>query len=94
MTNAEAILRATQLAMDVLTIELTHAREAHNKPHLTEKAREVLLLVNQRLSSEEIAERLCVTRNTIYKHIQQACKALNVSGRYEAVHEALLWRLL
>ena len=71
LPRADALIRATQLAIDVLNYEMIQTGNIPEKPHITEKEREVLLLVNQRLSSAQIAGRLCITKYTVDKHIQR-----------------------
>jgi DNA-binding CsgD family transcriptional regulator len=46
---------------------------------------EVLSLVTQGMSNQEIADRLFLTINTLKSHIRQAYKKIGVSSRAQAV---------
>lgn len=61
-------------------------REAGEKwEKLTEREREVLLLMEQGLSNKAIAKQLCVTSKTIAYHISAIFDRLDVESRHEAV---------
>jgi DNA-binding CsgD family transcriptional regulator len=53
--------------------------------HLTDREREVLILMSKRLTEEEIARELCITRGTVRKHRQHIYQKLNVRTEYDAV---------
>lgn len=52
---------------------------------LTPRQREVLLLLNEGLSTKQIAERLALAPNSVQTYIQALCKRLNVRGQLEAI---------
>jgi len=52
---------------------------------LTRRQREVLRLINQGLSNEEIAEAIGVTLNTVKSHVSSMLKALGVKRRTQAM---------
>jgi DNA-binding CsgD family transcriptional regulator len=52
---------------------------------LSRREREVLELLQQGLTNRQIADRLCVSANTINKHVQQVLKKLGVRSRLLAV---------
>ncbi len=52
---------------------------------LTRRQREVLRLINQGLSNEEIAESIGVTLNTVKSHVSSMLKALGVKRRTQAM---------
>jgi LuxR family maltose regulon positive regulatory protein len=61
---------------------------------LTRREQEVLALLAERWSNQEIAERLCITNNTTRKHTSTIYDKLGVNGRREAVAVARALGLL
>ncbi len=55
---------------------------------LTERELQVLRLLNTHLSSTEIAERLCISVNTVRFHVKNVYQKLNVHRRSDAVQRA------
>jgi DNA-binding NarL/FixJ family response regulator len=53
--------------------------------HLTDRERQVLALLVEGAGSQELAERLYLSRNTIRTHVQNICSKLQVHSRLEAV---------
>lgn len=51
---------------------------------LSRREFEVLHHIRMGLTNREIAERLCVSSNTINKHVQQVLRKLEVSNRVQA----------
>lgn len=61
---------------------------------LTKRQREVLILLARGFSTQEIAEKLSISRNTTRNHIQHILQILQVHSRLEAVSYALKNNLL
>jgi LuxR family maltose regulon positive regulatory protein len=61
---------------------------------LSNRERDVLELLTERLSNKEIAERLHVSSETIKKHTRNLYMKLEVHGRREAVAKAVSERLI
>lgn len=51
---------------------------------LTEREQEVLQHVSEGLSNQEIAERLCLSENTIKKHLRNILQKLHLNNRVQA----------
>ena len=62
--------------------------EASRAPHLTPRQRETPMLLGEGASTEMIAERLGVARETARNHIRAVLRELGVRTRLEAVVEA------
>jgi NarL family two-component system response regulator LiaR len=96
---AEAI-RSAYAGRPTLAPEATQAliQSASREPalgdDLTEREREVLVLLVEGLSNPEIAERLSVSRSTARAHVSHIFSKLEVSNRAEAVSVALRQHLV
>lgn len=59
-----------------------------NAANLTDKEREVLQLAARGYSYKEVADKLCITQNTVATHIKRTFGKLQVNSKSKAVHEA------
>lgn len=77
---------------------LIHKATHHGPPplghDLTDREREVLLLMTQGLNNVDIAEKLVVSRSTIKFHVSNVLSKLHAASRTEAVATALQHGLL
>jgi len=68
---------------------------AHENPvGLTARKIEILRLVSQGLSNQEIADQLIISRRTVHAHLRSIYEKLGVTTRTAAVHEASQFNLL
>jgi LuxR family transcriptional regulator, maltose regulon positive regulatory protein len=61
---------------------------------LSSREREILGLVAERLSNQEIAERLVVSVRTVHSHLRSIYRKLGVGSRADAVEQGLELGLL
>jgi DNA-binding NarL/FixJ family response regulator len=85
-----AIRRAASGKLLFTAEQIDRARKWHHEvgekwEKLTEREREVLLLMEQGLSNKAIAKQLNVTSKTVAYHISVIFERLDVESRYEAV---------
>lgn len=85
-------IRATRSGMPILSPEVADALvEEANNPYdeLTQREREVLGLMIQGLTNEEIAQQLFVSASTIKNHVSSILAKMDVNSRAKAVNLAL-----
>jgi DNA-binding NarL/FixJ family response regulator len=63
--------------------EIQHERPGASV-HLTERERQILLLIRAGLSNKQIGQRLCIELPTVKNHVHNILEKLGVSGRHEA----------
>jgi NarL family two-component system response regulator LiaR len=81
-------------AAEVLIQRATHQDEPTLGHDLTEREREVLVLMVKGLDNNEIAERLIVSRSTVKFHVSNILSKLLVTSRTEAVVVAIQHHLV
>jgi two-component system response regulator DevR len=73
---------------------LREGPEAEAPGHFTLREIEILRLIAEGLTNREIAERLCLSENTVKTYIQGLYQKLDAHNRIEAVMRATRWGLL
>ncbi|MCS6881111.1 MAG: LuxR C-terminal-related transcriptional regulator, partial [Chloroflexaceae bacterium] len=95
---ATVYLRPILAALEPSAVRPGHVAGPEQRPRLPEalsrREREILALLAERWSNQEIAERLHITLNTVRKHTSTIYNKLGVSGRREAVAVARTLGLL
>jgi len=66
--------------------------EEDGEANLTKREREVLYLLSQGKSNQEIAEKLCLSIETVKSHLQKIYSKINVRNRNEAIVYCLKMR--
>jgi two-component system response regulator DevR len=73
---------------------LRESPEADTPDHFTLREIEILRLIAEGLTNREIAERICLSENTVKTYIQGLYQKLDAHNRIEAVMRATRWGLL
>ena len=73
---------------------LKEGPEADTPDHFTLREIEILRLVAEGFTNREVAERLCLSENTVKTYIQGLYQKLDAHNRIEAVMRATKWGLL
>lgn len=85
-------IRATYAGLPIISPEVTDAfidRDTGHYPDLTQREREVLALMVEGLTNEEIAQQLVVSASTVKNHVSSILAKLDVTSRAKAVSLAL-----
>ena len=88
MARIEAVLRRSKWQEEKTKKEVTFEPKGDVEP-LTEREREVLMLVAEGKSNQQIAEQLFVRDVTVKTHLNTIFKKLKVKSRTQAVLLAL-----
>lgn len=71
--------------MPILTVN--HTGIIHESP-LTIREREILHFMSRGLLHKEIADQLCISNETVKKHVQNSYRKLQARNRIEALRKA------
>lgn len=77
-------LPAKSMAINTLTGEWTELSSASDTNILSAREKQVLTLIDRGLTSNAIADKLCVSKNTVSRHRQQIIAKLQVKNSTEA----------
>ena len=80
---------ARMLVSDYLQRVEGESQGGRDFDNLTEREREVLTLIAQGRSNQEIAERLTISVRTVNRHRENIMAKLNLHNRVELVHDAI-----
>jgi DNA-binding NarL/FixJ family response regulator len=69
--------------------EMTRQGQAQNADSLSDREMDVLRLVAKGMPNGDIADDLSITESTVKSHVHNIFQKLGVSGRTEAVTEAI-----
>jgi DNA-binding NarL/FixJ family response regulator len=87
-TGAEELIAAIESVLDGTAVPDQPAPPGR-EVGLTPREAETLALVTRGLSNHEIAEKLCVSANTLKSHIRQAYRKIGAASRAQAVAWAM-----
>lgn len=65
-----------------------HSPQSQSFPELTDREREILILVSQHLTNPEIAQRLSLSQKTVRNHVSNVFSKLQVADRAQAIIKA------
>lgn len=69
------------------TLTVNHTGIIQESP-LTPREREILLFMSRGLIHKEVAERLCISSETVKQHVKNTYRKLNARNRIEALRKA------
>lgn len=78
----------TQKKIDQLSLLASEQKTIASSLQITKRQLQVLKLMSKRLTNDEIAEKLCVSKATIKSHINKIYAALDVSCRKKCISRA------
>jgi DNA-binding NarL/FixJ family response regulator len=89
LQKGEAAITRKMTAL--LMAQMADSTDAQDRPpeRLTERERQLLQLVSQGLSNRAIAQKLCISHNTVKYHLKNILQKLDVQNRTEAVAIAI-----
>jgi DNA-binding NarL/FixJ family response regulator len=90
----QSVASGTTYVDPVLAGTLATASVGSKLPQLTQRERDVLRLLADGLSNEEIGKRLFISAETVRTHVRKAMAKLDADTRTEAVARALRDRLI
>jgi DNA-binding NarL/FixJ family response regulator len=90
----EIVVRGGTYVDPVLAGYLASPGIAQKLPNLTQRERDVLRLLSDGLSNEEIGKRLFISPETVRTHVRKAMDKLNADTRTQAVATALRQSLI
>jgi DNA-binding NarL/FixJ family response regulator len=90
----EAVARGDTYVDPVLAGVLAGASVAEKLPKLTQRERDVLRLLADGLSNEEIGKRLFISAETVRTHVRKAMDKLDADTRTQAVAKAIRQSLI
>ena len=94
LARIEAVLRRVRWQQETPSKTTVTLNKNVKIDALTPKEKEVLALVSQGASNQEIADKLCVRDVTIKTHLNSIFKKLNVTNRTQAVLLAIQMNLI
>jgi DNA-binding NarL/FixJ family response regulator len=83
-----------RVVLSVSPTSLTNGRTAADRERLSDREREVLLLVAEGLSNSQIATELTIAEGTVKRHLRNTFTKLDAVSRIDAVNKALAASLI
>ncbi len=94
LARMEAVLRRVKRQSDGSLLSNVTIEQVNNFNSLTEREKDVLLLVTQGESNKSIADKLSVSQITVKSHMNSIFKKINVKNRTQAVLLAMQMNLV
>ena len=94
LTRAVDMVSGGAVYVDPVLAGVLASAESERLPQLTKREREVLRLLADGLSNEEIGKRLFLSPETVRTHVQKAMRRLEADTRTQAVALALRQSLI
>ena len=94
LTRAVDMVSGGAVYVDPVLAGVLASAESERLPQLTKREREVLRLLADGLSNEEIGKRLFLSPETVRTHVQKAMRRLEADTRTQAVAVALRQSLI
>ncbi len=94
LENMKCICKSTEIVSALTnSIKLKSNNNSHNRSNLTNREKQVVLLIGQGLPNKDIANELNLSKSTIETHRKNIRKKLKIKGKDSLMVFAIIYKL-